>query len=93
MLFFNVFFRTLGFLTALLIFLIIINLLLHFSTDFQKNQFVIAEGNESSDNIIAKINLNGPIFNKNSNVLGNNLYDYINPAQVKSYLEWYSMEY
>jgi len=31
--------------------------------------------------------LNGPIFNNNSNVFGNNFYDYINPAQVKSYLE------
>ncbi len=61
MVFFRVFLRTLGFLSAVLIFLIIIN--------------------------IANINLNGPIFNNNSNVLGNNLYDYINPSQVKSYLE------
>ncbi len=47
----------------------------------------MTDGVESSNNIIAKINLNGPIFNNNSNFLGNNLYDYINPAQVKSYLE------
>jgi len=87
MLFFSVFLRTLGFLSAVLIFLIIINILLHFSNDFQKKHFVITDGIESSDNIIAKINLNGPIFNNNSNFFGNNLYDYINPAQVKSYLE------
>ena len=87
MLFFSVFFRTLGFLSALLIFIIIINLVLNFSNELEKKQFVMTEGIPSSNNIIANINLNGPIFNNNSNVLGNNLYDYINPSQVKSYLE------
>ena len=46
----------------------------------------MTDGIESSNNIIAKINLNGPIFNSNTNVFGNDLYDYIEPAQVKSYL-------
>ncbi len=87
MIFFNVFFRTLGFLSALLIFIIIINLILNFSNELEKKQFVMTDGIPSSNNIIANINLNGPIFNNNSNVLGNNLYDYINPSQVKSYLE------
>ncbi len=87
MLFFGIFFRTLGFLSALLIFLIIINFVLHFSNEMEKKQFVMTEGISSSNNIIANINLNGPIFNNNNNVLGNNLYDYINPSQVKSYLE------
>ncbi len=86
MLFFNVFFRTLGFLSALLIFLIIINFVLHFFNEQGKKQFVMTDGLPNSNNIIAKINLDGPIF-YNSNVLGNNLYDYINPSQVKSYLE------
>ena len=87
MVFFSVFFRTLGFLSALLIFVIIINLLLNFSNELEKKQFVVTDGIPSSNNIIANINLNGPIFNNNSNVLGNNLYDYINPSLVKSYLE------
>ncbi len=87
MIFFTVFLRTLGFLSALLIFLIIINLVLNFSNKLEKKQLVMTEGLPSSNNIIANINLNGPIFNNNSNVLGNNLYDYINPSQVKSYLE------
>ena len=87
MVFFSVFLRTLGFLSAVLIFLIIINILLYFSNDFQKKHFVMTDGIESSNNIIAKINLNGPIFNNNSDFFGNNLYDYINPAQVKSYLK------
>ncbi len=87
MIFFSVFFRTLGFLSALLIFIIIINLVLNFSNELEKKQFVMTEGIPSSNNIIANINLNGPIFNNNRNVLGNNFYDYINPSQVKSYLE------
>ena len=87
MIFFSVFLRTLGFLSALLIFIIIINLILNFSNELEKKQFVITDGIPSSNNIIANINLSGPIFNNNSNVLGNNLYDYINPSQVKSYLE------
>ena len=87
MLFFSVFFRTLGFLCALLIFLIIINILLHFSNNLEKKQFVITDGIPSSNNKIAKINLNGPIFNDTNDVLGNNFYDYISPRQVKSYLD------
>ncbi len=87
MVFFSVFLRTLGFLSALLIFLIIINILLHFNNDLQKKYFVMTDGIENSNNIIAKINLNGPIFNNNSNFFGNNIYDYIDPAQVKFYLE------
>ncbi len=87
MLFFGIFLRTIGFLSALLIFFIIISFVLHFSNEIEKKQFIMTEGIPSSNNIIANMNLNGPIFNNNSNILGNNLYDYINPAQVKSYLE------
>tara|TARA_B100000575_G_scaffold266901_1_gene244562 strand:+ start:18 stop:920 length:903 start_codon:yes stop_codon:yes gene_type:complete len=47
----------------------------------------MTDGIPSSNNLIASINLNGPIFNNNSNVLGNNFYNYINPAQVRSYLD------
>ncbi len=87
MLFLSVFFRTLGFLSALLIFLVIINILLFFSNELSQKHFKIAEGDPSSNNIIANVNLSGPIISDNSKVLGNNLYDYINPTQVKSYLE------
>tara|TARA_B100000963_G_scaffold171560_1_gene149189 strand:+ start:92 stop:1114 length:1023 start_codon:yes stop_codon:yes gene_type:complete len=87
MVFFTVFLRTLGFLSAVLIFLIIINILLYFSNDSQKKHFVMTDGIKTSNNIIAKINLNGPIFNNHSNLFGNNFYDYISPTQVKSYLE------
>ena len=73
MLFFSVFFRTLGFLSALLIFLIIISILLQFSGEFEKKHFVMTDGISSSNNIIASINLNGPIFNKNNNLTTNDM--------------------
>ena len=87
MVFFSIFFRTLGFLSALLIFIIIVNILLSFSDDLQRKQFVMTDGISSSNNIIANMNLNGPIFNNYSNVLGNNFFGYIHPEQVRSYLE------
>ena len=62
-------------------------MVLNFSNEVEKKQFVMTDGIPSSKNIIANINLNGPIFNNNSNILGNNLNNYINPSQVKSYLE------
>ena len=86
MVFFNVFFKTLGFLSGILTFIIVLNILIFFSRDFQEKQFEIIDGNPNSNNKIATINLNGPIF-YNDNILGNNLYNYINPTLVKSYLE------
>ena len=93
MVFFSVFFRTLGFLVAILIFLIIVNIFVNFSKDFQKYQFSMIDGNENSKNIIASINLNGPIFNDTNNVFGSGFYDYINPTQVKLYLEELNMTF
>ena len=87
MVFFRVFFRTLGFLSAVLIFFFIVNIFVYLSKDFQKKQFSIIEGNENSNNIIASINLNGPIFNNSNYVFESSFYNYINPRNVKSYLE------
>ena len=84
--FFSVFLKTLGFLTAILFFLIIVNVLFYYSSDLQSNQFEMTDGNENSNNILATINLNGPIFNSNSN-FDNNFYDYIDPGKVRTYLE------
>ncbi len=86
MVFFSVFFRTLGFLCALLIFFIIISFLLQLTNNLNEIKFSKIDGDQKSKNIIATINLNGPIIN-NNNTLGNNLYNYINPADVKFYLE------
>ena len=87
MLFLNVFFRTLGFLTALLVFSIIFSIFFQLTNNSQKNQFIITDGDEDSKNTIAKINLNGPILNDANKFLGNNFYDYINPDLVETYLE------
>ena len=87
MVFFNVFFRTLGFLGALLVFFLIISTLLNISNNLQKSKFTMIEGDQNSKNIIGVINLNGPIFNNSSNVLENNFYDYINPEHIRLYLE------
>ena len=87
MVFFRVFFRTFGFLSALLAFFLIISLLLNLSNNLQKSEFTMIEGDQNSKNIIGVINLNGPIFNNSSNVLENNIYDYINPEHIKLYLE------
>ncbi len=87
MVFFSVFFRTLGFLSALLVFFIIISFLLQLTNNLNKIQFSKIDGDEKSKNIIATINLNGPIINNNNNTFGHNLYNYINPVDVKFYLE------
>ena len=81
MIFFNVFFRTLGFLSALLIFVIIINLLLNFSNGLEKKQFVMTDGMPNSNNIIANINLNGPIFNDTNFKIRNSALTRLNVMQ------------
>ena len=87
MVFFTVFFRTLGFLTALLAFFMIISLLFNLTNNLQKSEFTMTEGDQNSENIIGVINLNGPIFNNSSNALENNFYDYIDPEHISLYLE------
>ena len=87
MVFFTVFFRTFGFLTALLTFFLLISILLNLTNELQKSEFAMIEGDQNSKNIIGVINLNGPIFNNSSNVLENNFYDYINPEHIRLYLE------
>ncbi len=87
MVFFRVFFRTFGFLSALLVFFLIISILLNLSNNLQESKFTMIEGDQKSNNIIGVINLNGPIFNNSRNVLENNFYDYINPEHIRLYLE------
>ena len=87
MLFFNVFFRTLGFLSAFLIFFIVINIIIDLTDNIEKNQFSQIDGDNNSENIIATVNLNGPILNNSNYVLSNNFYNHIDPIKVKSYLD------
>ncbi len=84
--FLRVFLKTFGFLSAILIFVILLNILFYLSNNFEKNQFSIIKGQEKSNNAIASIHLNGPIFNNTNNFLGSGFYDYINPLEVRNYL-------
>ncbi len=86
MVFFNVFFKTLGLLFALTIFFVLLSASLILIPNTDKN-FKFIKGDINSENVIAILNLNGPII---SNVRGfgfNNIINLINPNEVKKYLE------
>ena len=85
MAFLNVFLKTLGFLFGITTFFIIITLMSGLvENDNQK--YRIIEGKNNSKNIIAILNLNGPIIENSNHSLINNIVNYINPNDVKDYL-------
>jgi len=86
MAFLNTFLKTLGVLLGFSTFIIISTV---FLSILPKNDddFNFNDGDIQSENIIAVINLNGPIIkNLNQNLIGN-IIDYINPDNVKKNLE------
>ena len=86
MAFFNTFLKTIGILLGFSTFVIILTV---FLSILPKNDgdFSFSEGDRQSENIIAVINLNGPIIkNINQNFIGN-IIDYINPEIVKKSLK------
>ena len=86
MAFFNTFLKTIGILIGFSTFVIILTV---FLSILPKNDgdFSFSEGDRQSENIIAVINLNGPIIkNINQNFIGN-IIDYINPEIVKKSLK------
>ena len=86
MVFFNIFLKTLGFLTGLAVFFIIFNLMLFFLPKVEDDDFILSKGEANSKNLIATLSLDGPII-KNSNLLINhNIYQTINPEDVKKSL-------
>ena len=86
MAFLNIFFKTLGLLFGFTIFLIILSLF--FSILPNQNEFFeLKEGDKNSKNIIATIEINGPIIeNINSSLVGSFL-NVIDPISVKEYLK------
>ncbi len=83
--FFSVFFKTIGFFLGLTAFIVILNILLFFlSQNNEKLKFV--KGEIQSDNIIAILNLNGPIINNFNRTLVGNVIEYIDPKVVKNNL-------
>ena len=85
MVFFNVLFRTLGFLVGITIFIILLNILFYFLPE-NREEFSIVEGEESSNNIIVTLDLSGPIINNANKSFAGNLFEYIDPEKVKKYL-------
>ena len=86
MAFFNTFLKTLGIFLGFSTFIIILTV---FLSILPKNgdDFNFKDGDIQSENIIAVIDLNGPIIkNLNQNLIGN-IIDYINPDNVKKNLE------
>ena len=86
MAFLNIFFKTLGLLFGITIFLIILGLFFSILPN-QKDFFELKDGDKSSNNIIATIEINGPILeNINSSLVGSFL-NVIDPISVKEYLK------
>lgn len=85
MAFVTVFLKTLGILVGTLTFIIFLNLIFYF-TEEKNNNFSFIEGDEQSKNVIAVLNLNGPIINNFNNTLVGNVIEYIDPKIVESYL-------
>ena len=87
MLFFNVFFKTLGFFAAFILVFIIFNILVFLITDNTRNDFIFKEGDKNSSNIIALVNLNGPIVNNINGILKNNIFSFIDPKELKTNID------
>ena len=83
--FFSVFFKTLGLLLGITTFIILLNILSYFlHQDDQKYNFI--KGNKESKNIIAILNLNGPIVNNFNTFFSNNIISYIDPKVINKQL-------
>ena len=51
-----------------------------------ESRFMFVEGNKESDNVIATINLNGPILNNSNQYFSGNIIKYIDPKNVENTL-------
>ena len=80
--FFTVFLKTLGFFIGITTFVIILNLLSYFLPN-NDDDFKFIEGKRDSNNIIAVINLNGPIISNFNQSFINDIVEYIDPSLVK----------
>ena len=83
--FLNVFLKTLGFLIGVLFFFIILNLLV-FVVPKNEKSFNYTKGDSGSENIIAILELNGPIISNLNRSLIGNIIEHINPNNIKKKL-------
>ncbi len=86
MAFINVFLKTLGILFGITTFFIILNILV-FLISGEKEQFKFTNGNKESENVIAVLNLSGPIINNPNLGAIKNIIDYIDPKYVENNLK------
>ena len=85
--FFNSFFRTIGFFFAILAFVLIIIGISAFTNSQSQNEFDFVKGDEESDNSIFILQINGPIIESDSSLndlVGLNI---ISPIRVKNQLD------
>ena len=85
MAFLNIFFKTLGFLIGITTFLILINIFLFLAPN-DNGRFKFIEGDRESNNVIATLELSGPIINNLDNSLIGNIVEFIDPDLVREYL-------
>ena len=88
--FFQVFSKTLGFLLAIIFSIFLISLFLFFFGENKKKYFSYLEGNKDSSEIIAILNLNGPIISEPPNFNNYNIFqklEVIYPSLIKEYLK------
>ena len=88
--FFQVFTKTLGFFLAIIFLLILISFFLFFFGASKQKYFGYLEGNRDSSDIVAVLNLNGPIISEPTNFNNYNLFinlEVIYPSLIKEYLQ------
>tara|TARA_Y100001970_G_C14219887_1_gene852015 strand:- start:1563 stop:2594 length:1032 start_codon:yes stop_codon:yes gene_type:complete len=85
--FFNVFFKTLGFLLAVLLVIMIIIGLSNFSNNENNQQFSLIEGNDKSNNSIFILQIDGPIIENDSSLNDLVGFNLISPSKIKKNLE------
>ena len=85
--FFNVFFRTLGFFFAILLFFLIIIGISTYTNSQSNVGFNLVKGNEESNNTIFILELNGPIIENNSSFNDLVGFNFISPIKTQNKLE------
>ena len=86
MAFFNIFFKTFGILIGVSTFILILNLSF-FLFENSEPEIKLIQGQENSKNIIATLNLNGPIINNINSTFLSDISEYIDPNGVKKNLD------
>ena len=88
--FFQVFSKTLGFLLAIMFLVVLISLFLLFFAENKQKYFSYLKGNKDSSEIIAILNLNGPIISEPPNFNNYNIFqnlEVIYPSLIKEYIK------